>query len=439
MASWSRIQRPACYYYYSRREAAMSVIKASSPSRPHSIQRLKTIFRSVTFIPTLKMRTATALALLPLALAAPSRRATLAPVIKPRDVQLVDGKYIVKMKANANAASIQSSIQAIASDADFVYDHDGFKGFASSLSAEEIQTLQSNNDVDYIEQDAVVSIKATQNNAEWGLARLSSQEAGSTTYTYDDTAGEGTCAYIVDTGIEVDHPEFEGRAKWLANYADNDDTDGNGHGTHVSGTIGSKTYGVAKKTSLFGVKVLDAYGSGTNSGVIAGMDFVVTDAAKQTCPKGVVVNMSLGGGTSAAMNEAAASIVSAGLFLAVAAGNDATDAASFSPASEKTACTVGATTNTDAIADYSNYGSVVDILAPGTDIKSTWIGGATEVNSGTSMASPHIAGLGAYYLGLDASPVASLCDFIAKSALSGAISGVPSGTVNLLANNGQSA
>ncbi|KAI0097066.1 subtilisin-like protein [Daldinia grandis] len=384
------------------------------------------------------MRTATALALLPLALAAPSKRATPALVIKPRGAQLVDGKYIVKMKADAKAESIQSSIQSVASDADFVYNTNKFKGFASSLSEEELEALKNNADVDYIEQDAIVTIKATQENADWGLARLSSSQPGSTTYTYDDTAGEGTCAYIIDTGIEVDHEEFEGRAQFLNNFADDDDTDGNGHGTHVAGTIGSKTYGVAKKTSLFAVKVLDASGSGTNSGVIAGMDFVAKDAAGQSCPKGVVVNMSLGGSSSSAVNEAAASIVDAGLFLAVAAGNEATDASSSSPASEKTACTVGATTKDDELAEYSNFGSLVDILAPGTDIESTWIGGATNVISGTSMASPHIAGLGAYYLGLDASPVGSLCEYIANSALSDAISGVPSDTANLLANNGES-
>ncbi|KAK6949723.1 hypothetical protein Daesc_008044 [Daldinia eschscholtzii] len=384
------------------------------------------------------MRTTTALAFLPLALAAPSKRASPAPVIKPRGAQLVDGKYIVKMKADAKPESIQTSIQSVASDADFVYNSNKFKGFASSLSEEELEALKNNADVDYIEQDAIVTIKATQENADWGLARLSSAEPGSTTYTYDDSAGEGTCAYVIDTGIEVDHEEFEGRAQFLNNFADDDDTDGNGHGTHVAGTIGSKTYGVAKKTSLFAVKVLDASGSGTNSGVIAGMDFVAKDAAGQTCPKGVVVNMSLGGSSSTAVNQAAASIVDAGLFLAVAAGNEATDASSSSPASEKSACTVGATTKDDELAEYSNFGSLVDILAPGTDIESTWIGGSTNVISGTSMASPHIAGLGAYYLGLDAASAESLCDYIAQSAISDAISGVPSDTANLLANNGQS-
>ena len=172
--------------------------------------------------------------------------------------------------------------------------------------------------------------------------------------------------------------EFEGRAKWLTNKAgDGQDNDGQGHGTHVSGTIGSKTYGVAKKTKLFAVKVLDANGSGTNSAVLAGMDFVTGDAKNQDCPKGAVVNMSLGGSKSDAINQAAASIVDAGLFLAVAAGNEAADASTSSPASEEKACTVGATTKDDQLAEYSNFGKLVDILAPGTDILSTWPGGKT--------------------------------------------------------------
>ncbi|KAI1770405.1 peptidase S8/S53 domain-containing protein [Hypoxylon cercidicola] len=384
------------------------------------------------------MRTATALALLPLALAVPSKREIPAPVIKPLGAQLIEGKYIVKMKAGAKADSVQSSIQSVSSDADFVYSSNKFQGFAGSLSAEELEALQNNDDVDFIEQDAIVTIQATQENADWGLARLSSSDPGSTTYTYDDTAGEGTCAYVIDTGIYVDHEDFEGRATFLSNQVDDDNTDGNGHGTHVAGTIGSLTYGVAKKTQLFAVKVLDASGSGTNSGVIAGMDFVAQDASSQNCPKGVVVNMSLGGSTSTAVNSAAASIVDAGLFLAVAAGNSAADASTFSPASEESACTVGATTIDDELASYSNYGSVVDVLAPGTDITSLWnTAGGTNTISGTSMASPHIAGIGAYYLGLGASPVGSLCEYIAQTALSGIIADVPSGTANLLAHNGE--
>lgn len=166
------------------------------------------------------------------------------------------------------------------------------------------------------------------------------------------------------------------------------------------------------------------------------MDFVAKDASSQDCPKGVVVNMSLGGPTSSAVNQAAAKITGAGLFLAVAAGNEATDASSSSPASEESACTVGATDKQDNLAEYSNFGSVVDVLAPGTDIESTWLGGKTNTISGTSMASPHVAGLGAYFLGKD-QKVAGLCEYLAKTGLKDVIQGVPEDTSNVLINNGE--
>lgn len=181
------------------------------------------------------------------------------------------------------------------------------------------------------------------------------------------------------------------------------------------------------------VQLLDA--NKTSSAVIAGMDFVAGHADSTACPKGVVVNMSLGGQFSSAVNNAAKSIVDAGLFLAVAAGNEGVDAADSSPASEPSACTVGATTRNDTLAYYSNTGNIVDVLAPGTDILSTWPGGKTNTISGTSMASPHVAGLGAYLLGLG-QKAEGLCDYIVSAALDGVVSSVGSGTPNKLINNG---
>ncbi|KAI1828383.1 subtilisin-like protease PR1K [Xylaria intraflava] len=385
------------------------------------------------------MRSAAVLATIPLALAAPSaKRASPAPLLTPRNAEVIQGKYIVKLKTGSD--SLEAHTNLISSKTDHTYSAGTFSGFAASLTAEEIETLQNMPDVEYIEQDAIAKTFATETeeNADWGLARLSSTSPSSTSYTYDDTAGEGVCAYIVDTGVEVDHEEFEGRATWASNQVDTDDTDGNGHGTHVAGTIGSKTYGVAKKVSIYAVKVLDASGAGSFSDVIAGMDFVVTDAPSRDCPNGVVVNLSLGGAYSASVNDAAASVVSGGNFLAVAAGNEAWDAENDSPASEASACTVGATDNTDTLAYYSNFGALVDVLAPGTNIESTWIGGTTNIISGTSMASPHVAGIGAYFLGLGAASVDELCDYIVSQAQTDAISSVPSGTVNAIINNGQS-
>ncbi|KAI6783456.1 uncharacterized protein J7T54_005485 [Emericellopsis cladophorae] len=381
------------------------------------------------------MRSATLLALLPLALAAPSmtKRESPAPLLVPRGADVVQDKFIVKFRDDIlSTNAVGAAIASIKADADYQYAK-AFRGFAATLTAEELENLRNDPTVDYIEHDAVMSISATQTNAPWGLARISSASPGGTTYTYDDAAGAGTCAYIVDTGIDTSHPDFDGRATFAANFVDSNNGDRQGHGTHVAGTVGGTTFGVAKKTSLYAVKVLGDDGTGTNSGVIAGMDYV--SDADDDCPSGSVVNMSLGGGFSSAVNSAAAGIVSSGKFLAVAAGNDGVDARNASPASEASACTVGATDIDDVLAYFSNYGSVVDVLAPGVDILSAKPGGGSQSLSGTSMASPHVAGLAAYLLGNGAS-ASGLCSSIASSGLEGVISSVPSSTTNILINNG---
>jgi subtilisin family serine protease len=381
------------------------------------------------------MKASTLLALVPMAMAAPStiKRDAPASVVVPRNAQLVESHYIVRFKKDSITTAVSSAISSIAADADFTYSK-GFSGFAATLTEEELETLRNNPSVDYIEQDAIVTIQATQEDAPWGLARISSASPGGTTYTYDDTAGAGTCSYILDTGISVSHPDFGGRASFAGNFADDNDDDVQGHGTHVAGTVGGTTYGVAKATTLLAVKVLDDSGSGTNAGVIAGMEFVVTDAPSRDC-SGVVVNMSLGGGFSQSINDAAEAIVEAGIFLAVAAGNSGADASTFSPASAPSACTVGATDSSDGFASFSNYGSLVDVNAPGVDVLSAYPGDTTDTLSGTSMASPHVAGLAAYLIGNGASAT-GLCEEIAGSSLSGVISGAPSGTTADLINNG---
>ncbi|TLD26542.1 hypothetical protein PspLS_04323 [Pyricularia sp. CBS 133598] len=367
--------------------------------------------------------------------------ASAAPLIKARSGTTIPGAYIVVLKnESADEFRIQSAIMSTV-EKTAEWKQEEFNGFAAKLSSEELQALQDAPEVDFIEEDAEVSINAivTQTGAPWGLARISSTSRGGTTYRYDDSAGVGTCSYVIDTGLYAAHSDFGGRASQVANFVDNSNTDGNGHGTHVAGTIGGTRYGVAKRTTLLGVKVLNASGSGTNSGVISGMNFVVTDARTRSCPNGVVVNMSLGGSTSTAINNAARAITSAGHFLAVAAGNSNANAANFSPASEPSACTVGATTSSDAKASYSNYGALVDVFAPGSGVLSAWIGGTSASRSidGTSMASPHIAGLGAYFLALRGPQTpAALCSYIASNANRGVITGLPSGTVNALAYNG---
>jgi subtilisin family serine protease len=390
------------------------------------------------------MHSLSLLALLPLAAAAPAsswKRETPAPVIVPRNVEVLADEYIVKMRDGMSVSGIDETLEALKADAKYVYNAVGFKGFATTLNAQALRVLQNHPDVEFIEQNAVVTINTyvTQTSAPWGLARISSKTPGKTSYTYDDSAGAGTCSYVIDTGIYTAHSQFEGRATWLQNFADTSNSDGNGHGTHVAGTIGGVTYGVAKKTSLFAVKVLNAGGSGTTAGVVAGMNYVTTDSQTRSCPNGTVANMSLGGGKSTAINSAASAMIDAGVFLAVAAGNDNSNAANYSPASEPKVCTVGSTDSSDRKSSFSNYGAIVDIFAPGTSILSSWIGGTSATNtiSGTSMATPHVVGLAAYLLTfLGAKAPQELCSYIQTLATNGVLTSVPSGTINKLAFNG---
>ncbi|KAG6140295.1 Cuticle-degrading protease [Claviceps purpurea] len=379
------------------------------------------------------------LALLPAILAAPAleTRGQPAPLLAPQGLDIVADKYIVKFKDGIASLAVDETLGTLQAKADFVYKH-AFNGFAGNLTKDELKTLRDHTDVEYVEKDALMHINAfvTQPGAPWGLGRISHREKGNSNYRYDSSAGAGTCVYIIDTGIEASHPEFEGRATFLKSFVSGQDVDGNGHGTHCAGTIGSKTYGVAKKANLYGVKVLNDAGSGSRSAIIAGMDYVAQDSRTRACPKGRVVNMSLGGAYSAAVNNAAAALVRGGNFLAAAAGNKNRDAANTSPASEVTACTVGATDINDNRSTFSNYGPLVDIFAPGTDILSTWIGGTTRSISGTSMATPHIAGLAAYLYALEgpSNPIA-LCQRMQFVSIKNVIRNLLAGTFNYLAYN----
>lgn len=222
----------------------------------------------------------------------------------------------------------------------------------------------------------------------------------------------------------------------IKSFVAGQDTDGNGHGTHCAGTIGSNTWGIAKNVKLYGVKVLDDTGSGSFSDVIAGMDFVASDYQTRGCSRGAVANMSLGGGRDESVNQAASNLQNSGVFLAVAAGNDNQDASGYSPASAPGVCTVGATTSADAKSSFSNYGSLIKINAPGSSITSTWMGGGQNTISGTSMATPHVVGLGAYLMALEGVSAGATCARIQALATKNKITGLPSGTANLLAFNG---
>ncbi|KAM0266885.1 hypothetical protein ACHAPA_006454 [Fusarium lateritium] len=365
-----------------------------------------------------------------------------APLIT-RDETGIDGKYIVMMKPASSVkttARVKSAAKSVDVEPDMVFDKLG--GFSATLSDKEVDDLRNDPNVAYIEQDSTARILATQKQAPWGLARLSSKTPGATRYSYDSTAGEGTCAYVLDTGIDTVHPDFEGRAEFIATYVDDIWFDDHGHGTHCAGTIGSKTYGVAKKTKLYGIKLFNSTGEGiARSSIIAGMDRVLHDAPNRDCPNGVVVSMSFGETPSQGINDAAKALVDAGFFAAAAAGNGddngkPIDASLHSPASEPSICTIGATTKDDTVASFSNFGSVVDLYAPGVAVLSTWPGNITRSISGTSMATPHVAGLAAYFLGRG-KPAAGLCEYLQSIALKDVIKGVPQGTKNLLAQNGR--
>ncbi|KAH6633131.1 oryzin precursor [Boeremia exigua] len=389
------------------------------------------------------------LSLLPvLALAAPPP----APVLPALAGTPIAGRYIVRLKNQGLQPILEGALKLLKKQPAHIYKFGTFSGFAADISDDVVALLQRLPGVEYIEQDAVVTADlgtidkmkkrayVTQSTSPWGLGRISHQDIGDSSYTYDSTAGANTCVYVIDTGIYTAHPEFEGRATFLANYAgDGSNTDGNGHGTHCAGTVGSKTYGVAKKARIFGVKVLDAQGAGSNSGVLAGINFVANDSKTRTgCTAGVVGSLSLGGSKSTAVNSAVASAVAAGVFMVVAAGNDARNSANVSPASEPTAFTVAASDSNDKFATFSNWGSSVDIIAPGVSILSTWNNGGTNSISGTSMATPHVAGLAAYILGLEGKKdPAALASRLQTLSLKNKITSIlGSGTPNFLAFNG---
>ncbi|WP_127467148.1 S8 family peptidase [Streptomyces sp. B27] len=305
---------------------------------------------------------------------------------------------------------------------------------ASGLSETEAKRLAADPAVAKVVQNKKFSINATQENPpSWGLDRIDQTEtAGDNAYNYPDSAGEGVTAYVIDTGVRVTHEDFEGRATSGFDAVDNDDDadDGNGHGTHVAGTIAGASHGVAKKAKIVAVRVLDDNGSGTTEQVIAGIDWVAANASGPS-----VANMSLGGGADPALDAAVQKAIAAGVTFGVAAGNESSDAGQVSPARVPEAITVASSTEADEQSSFSNYGSIVDIYAPGSDITSTWNDSDTGTNtiSGTSMATPHVVGAAAVYLAgsPDATPEA-VATALTEGATPDAISNATEGTANKL-------
>lgn len=324
-----------------------------------------------------------------------------APLLLASSGQGVPNRYLVVLKservaAAAVASKAQQAEAELGATVHYVYTS-AIAGYAATLSDTAVQSLRKDADIAYIEQDQVVTIADTQTNPPWGLDRIDQRSLPlDTLYAYG-TNGSGVHAYVIDTGIRITHVEFSGRVGAGYDFVDDDSdpTDCNGHGTHVAGTVGGTTYGVAKQVTLHGVRVLDCGGSGYTSGVVAGIDWVTANATRPA-----VANMSLGGGASSTLDAALGNSVAAGIVYVVAAGNANSDACNSSPAREPSAITVGATDNGDGRASFSNYGACLDIFAPGVSVLSAYYTSdtASTTLSGTSMASPHVAGVVARYL-----------------------------------------
>lgn len=348
--------------------------------------------------------------------------------------QAIPGQYIVVFNDQVqDAPGLARQLNAAhGGDLLFTYEH-ALKGFAARLPEQAVEALGHNPNVAYVDPDGEVSIVGSQSpTPSWGLDRIDDRENlqdGEYTYNFD---GTGVTAYILDTGIDYSHPDFGGRAQAGFNAYSSETCTWHWHGTHVAGTVGSATYGVAKNVALVDVRVLNCQGSGSYSSVISGVDYVTSQ--KQANPATpVVANMSLGGGASSSLNQALENSVAAGVTYAVSAGNENTDACTRSPASAPSALTVGSTTSSDARSSFSNYGTCVDLFAPGSSIRSTIPGGGSGSASGTSMASPHVAGTAALYL--EANPGASpteVNDALTSNATTGVVSNPGSGSPNLL-------
>ncbi len=374
------------------------------------------------------------------ALAVTACRDAAAPTPQPDGligVPAAGGQYIVVFRDAVTdpRGLARQLVQAHGGSLLFTYTS-AIRGFAARLPAAAAHALALNPLVAYVEPDREYRADVTQtmdaNGDPWGLDRIDQTALPlSRTYTYTAT-GAGVHAYIIDTGIWTLHPDFGGRADNVYDAFGLTGEDCHGHGTHVSGTIGGATYGVAKSVSLHGVRVLSCAGLGLTSQIIAGIDWV-----RQNAVKPAVANMSLGGGLSTALNDATTNLWNSGVFVAVAAGNDNADACQASPASATGAFTAAASEKTDAKASYSNWGTCVEAYAPGSAIVSDFLAGTTMSLSGTSMASPHFAGVGVLYKAtFGDAPSATVSSWIISNATAGVITGNPGGTPNRLLNKG---
>ncbi|GGT28603.1 hypothetical protein GCM10014713_22790 [Streptomyces purpureus] len=390
---------------------------------PHQMRA--TTRRLGALIPVVALATGLQFAASPTAQSAPTGDLRLAPA-----ATAIDNSWIVVLKDGSTRAG------DLGVSPKHVY-RSALKGFSTSMSKAKAAALAKDPRVAYVEQNTTVRISETQANATWGIDRIDQRNLPlSKTYTYNTTASNVT-AYIIDTGIRTSHSEFGGRATVGTDTVGGGQNgqDCQGHGTHVAGTVGGKTYGVAKGVKLVAVRVLDCNGSGTTAGVIAGVDWVTANAVKPA-----VANMSLGGGANASLDDAVKRSIAKGVSYAVAAGNGnflgwPANACNYSPARVPEAITVGATDSSDRRASFSNYGTCLDIFAPGVSVTSAWKDNdtATSTISGTSMAAPHTAGVAALYLAANpAATPAQVRDALVNNATANKVTDPRTGSPNRL-------
>jgi len=355
-----------------------------------------------------------------------------------RGNKVVPGEYVVLLKEGADVTAHKAALKAFmrtdskANELLHEYSIEGFQGYAVRCTPAVLNYIREAEEVvKLVEENQFVMAYGQQNNPpSWGLDRLSQRNLPyDNAFHYPDNAGVGVDLYTIDTGIYISHSDFGGRARWgYTAPANANDDDFNGHGTHCSGTMAGTSYGIAKRGNLIAVKVLGDLGFGTTADVIAGVNWV---AGQHSTGDRSVGNMSLGGGASTAIDDAVNAAVTKGVHIAVAAGNDNANACNYSPARANGVC-VGSTDDADRKSSFSNWGTCVDIHAPGTSITSAWIGGTTASRtiSGTSMASPHVAGIMGLYLGEGIQPTLSA---LVTASTKNVITGLPAGTVNYLA------
>jgi subtilisin family serine protease len=362
----------------------------------------------------------------------PSNKVSPEPEAVGDNGDIVPGRYIVQAKRNMSFAARVGVVSALGSGITHVYRH-ALSGYAATLSDAQVKELRANPNVVLVEPDRVMRISASQANPTWGLDRIDQQELPLNKFFSYSGTGSGVKAYVIDTGVTA-HSDFGNRlaSGWYATQYGSS-IDGNGHGTHVAGTIAGTTWGVAKSATIVPVRVLGVDGGGYSSDVIAGVNWVAADHA---AGERAVANLSLGGGISSVLDAAVNALVADGVVTVVAAGNSSVDACSTSPARAASAITVGATTNTDARASFSNIGTCLDIFAPGQSITSTWLNGSTAVLSGTSMAAPHVAGIAVSYWSQTAranESASTVASAILNGATLGKVTNPGTGSVNKLA------